>query len=148
MMKLGTIKVVPRLLLCVAALLLASCQVATPASRIENNPVLFAALPEKDKALVQRGEIRAGMSPEAVFLAWGYPNSQPFVGEKDGKCMVRWVYTRMEPVMVTPTWGGPCWGPYGWCHSHYGAPDTAYVPRNTAYVTFEDDKVVSWEARQ
>ncbi len=148
MMKLAAKRPWRHLLMALAALLLAACQVATPATRIEENPVLFASLPEKDKALVQRGQIRAGMSPEAVFIAWGYPNSQPFVGEKDGKRLERWVYTRMEPVMVTPTWGGPCWGPHGW-HCHGGAMmDTAYVPRNTAYVTFENDKVVSWEARK
>ncbi len=146
MMNFRIIKAVPCMAVAAFSLLLSACQVATPATRIEQNPVLFESLPEKDKALVQQGQIRAGMSPEAVFLAWGYPNSRPFVGEKNGKPLVRWVYTRMEPVMVTPTWGGPCWGPYGWCHGHYGMPDTAYIPRNTAYVTFENDKVVSWEA--
>ncbi len=148
MMSFRTIKAMSCVVLAAASLLLASCQVATPASRIESNPVLFESLPEKDKPLVRQGQVRAGMSPEAVFLAWGYPNSQPFVGEKDGKRLVRWVYTRMEPVMVTSTWGGPCWSPYGWHHGCYGMPDTAYVPRNTAYVTFENDKVVSWEAQR
>ncbi len=148
MMSFRKIKVASCLALAAASLLLASCQVATPAARIEKNPVLFESLPEQDRSLVLQGQIRAGMSPEAVFLAWGYPNSQPYVGEKDGKRLVRWVYTRMEPVMVTPTWGGPCWGPRGWCHDHYTAPDTIYIPRNTAYVTFEDDKVVSWETQR
>ncbi len=147
MMNFRTIKVAACMALAAVGLLLSSCQVATPATRIEQNPVLFKSLPEKDRALVQRGHIRVGMSPEAVFLAWGYPNSQPFVGEKDGKRVVRWVYTRMEPVMVTASWGGPCWGPYGWCHGWYGVPDTAFIPRNAAYVTFENDEVVSWEAR-
>ncbi len=130
-----------------AALLLASCRVATPATRIEQNPVLFASLPEADRALVQQGQIRAGMTPDAVFLAWGYPNSQPYVGEKDGKRLERWVYTRLEPVMVTPGWSAPCRGPWGWCHHDYGAADTAYIPRNTAIVTFENGRVASWEAR-
>ncbi len=148
MMSIGTIKVVRRLAVAAVALLLVSCQVATPASRIEKNPVLFDSLPEQDKILVQQGKIRAGMSPQAVFLAWGYPNSQPFAGEKDGKRVVRWVYTTLEPVMVTPAWNGPYWGPGGWYHDYYGVADTAYVPRNSACVTFENDKVISWEARQ
>ncbi len=147
MMKPGIIRATSRMVLLAAALLIASCQVATPASRIEQNPVLFESLPQADKALVQQGQIKVGMSPEAVFLAWGYPNTQPFVGEKGGKRLVRWVYSRMEPVMVTPVWGGPCWGPCGWHHGYSAMADTVFVPRNTAYVTFEDDKVVSWEAR-
>ncbi len=148
MMSTGTIKTASRLAFAAASLLLASCQVATPATRIEENPALFASLPEKDQALVRQGHIRAGMSPEAVFLAWGYPNSQPYTGEKDGKRVVRWVYTTLEPVMVSPSWSGPYWGPYGWTDGFNNMPDTAYIPRNTAYVMFENDKVVSWEARQ
>ncbi len=133
-----------------AACLLSCCQVANPASRIEENPVLFASLPAEDKLLVQRGQIRSGMSPEAVYLAWGYPHSRPSIGEQNGKRMERWVYTRLEPVMVSPAFGvGPCWGPHGWHHCHYhGMMNTAYVPRQAASVLFEDGRVVSWEARR
>ncbi len=143
MMSFRTIKVVSCVCMAAVTLLLASCQVATPATRIEQNPVLFQSLPVEDKLLVQRGQIREGMSPGAVFLAWGYPNSQPYVGEKEGKRLERWVYTRSEPVMVISAWGGACW-----YHSCYSMPDTLYVTRNTASVTFENDKVVSWEAQR
>ncbi len=140
-----------KMLFCAAAvafvLMLPACQVATPATRIEQNPVLFSSLPEADRALVQQGQIRAGMSPGAVYLAWGHPNAQPFVGEENGKRFERWVYTRPEPVMVTPSWDGPCMGPYGRCYGHGGMPDTAYIPRIIATVTFEEGRVVSWEAR-
>ncbi len=148
MMNFRTIRSVPCLALVAVSLLFSACQVATPATRIEQNPVMFESLPEKDKQLVQQGKIRAGMSPEAVFLAWGHPNTQPFEGEKNGKRLLRWVYTRSEPVMVSPAWGAPCPGPYGWCHGYSGMPDTIYIPRNTASVTFEDGKVVSWEAQR
>ncbi len=129
-----------------AALLLPSCQVASPATRIGENPVLFESLPAQDKLLVQQGQIRTGMSPEAVFLAWGSPNTKPYVGEKDGKRLVRWVYTRDEAVMVS-TGGGMHWGGCGWGYDCSLRPDVAFIPRNAASVTFEDDKVVSWEAR-
>ncbi len=143
-----TIRVFLCLLAAVPVLLLSACQVATPASRIEQNPLLFASLPEADRVLVQQGQIRTGMSPNAVFLAWGYPNTQPFLGEKGGKRIERWVYTRPEPVMVTPGWDEPCWGTDGLLHYHgHMGMDTAYVPRNTAEVVFEDGKVVSWESR-
>ncbi len=121
------------------------CQVATPASRIQENPVLFQALPEKDRALVQQGQIREGMSPEAVYLAWGYPDSQPFEGQKDGKHVTRWEYTTLEPVLVN----APC-HPWHCCpyDDFRGMPETAYVRRPAAYVTFENGKVVAWEARR
>ncbi len=127
---------------------LVSCQTATPASRIEENPVMFASLPAEDQLLVQRGQIRTGMSQDAVFLAWGYPNSRPYVGEKEGRRTERWVYTRLTPVMVSPgLHAGYGHGPYGWRHRYYGmAADTAYVPQNAACVSFENGKVISWEA--
>jgi len=131
----------------VLALSLASCQSVTPANRIAANPQVFQSLPAQQKSLVQQGHICEGMSPEAVFLAWGYPNVAPFVGQKDGKTIVRWVYSQMEPVMVTPNWAGPYWGPYGWYDPAYYGSSTAFVPRNTAYVTFENNKVVSWGSR-
>ncbi len=131
-----------------AVLLLPACQVATPASRIEQNPLMFQSLPAEDKLLVQQGQIRSGMSPDAVFLAWGAPNAQPWVGEENGRKIERWLYTTLEPVMVTPAWGGPCLGPRGCWHGYSAAPDTAYIPRNTASVTFENGKVISWEARR
>ncbi len=125
------------------SLFLPSCQVATPASRIAENPALYDSLPEHERGLVQQGQIRQGMSAAAVFLAWGYPNSRPFVGEKEGKHLERWLYTSLEPVVVTPAWRGCVW--YDDCGP---SMDVAYIPRNTACVTFENGRVVSWEARR
>lgn len=137
-----------RLLLCMVPLLISvSCQSATPATRIESNPVLFQSLPADQQLLVQRGKICEGMTPQAVFLAWGYPNSAPYEGEKDGKKITRWVYNTMEPVFVNDSWRGPYWGPYGWYDPYSMGPSTVYIPRNAATVLFENGKVVSWESR-
>ncbi len=136
------------LLTLAAALGFASCQSPTPATRIQENPALYEALPAKDKALVMQGQIREGMSPQAVYLAWGQPDSQPFVGQDKGKRLTRWVYSTLEPVFIDrPYCGWHHCGPYGgyWCG---GGIDTAYVRRPSAYVLFENDKVVSWEAQQ
>ncbi len=128
---------------------LVSCQSATPASRIAENPVLFRSLPQEQQTLVQQGRISEGMSQDAVFLAWGAPNNAPFVGQKDGKNITRWVYTYQEPVMTTPAWGGAYWGPHGWYEpAFYAGPTTVYVPRTAATVLFENNKVVSWESRK
>ncbi len=147
MMSICRIKLIARVTGLAAALLLPCCQVVTPAARIAENPVLFSSLPAEQQQLVQQGKIRTGMSPEAVYLAWGHPNTQPFVGEKEGKRLVRWVYTRQEAVMATPGSAGFHWGTCGWGYGCSLGPEIIYVPRNAAYVTFEDDKVVSWEAR-
>jgi len=137
-----------RLTLCLASLVFfVSCQSATPSTRIESNPVLFQSLPAEQQLLVQQGRICEGMSPQAVFLAWGYPNSAPYEGQKDGKKITRWVYNTMEPVFVNDSWRGPYWGPYGWYDPYPIGPSTVYIPRNAATVLFENGKVVSWESR-
>ena len=71
--------------LCVAATLasvLVSCMASTPGDRISRNPTLYNSLPSYQQQLVQQGRIESGMSPDAVFLAWGAPNSEPVRGEK------------------------------------------------------------------
>lgn len=136
---------------CAAAVLLlspVSCRSATPATRIAENPVLFRSLPEAQQQLVQQGRIAEGMSQDAVFLAWGAPNTAPYVGQKNGKSVIRWVYTYNEPVPVTSNWGPGWWGPYGGWYGPYGIDTgTAYIPRTAASVLFENNKVVSWEQR-
>ena len=49
------------------ALLLGGC--ATPETRISENPGIFQGLSPSDRALVQRGEIRPGLSQGGVYLA-------------------------------------------------------------------------------
>lgn len=126
---------------------LASCQSATPATRIAENPVMFRSLPQEQQVMVQQGRISEGMSQDAVFLAWGLPNNAPYEGQKDGKRITRWVYTYQEPVMTTSSAIGPAyWGPYGWYEpAFYGGVGTVYIPRTAATVLFENNKVVSWE---
>lgn len=137
----------PMLLAVSGALAIVSCQSSTPATRIEKNPVMYAGLPPAQQAAVRQGKVSVGMSQDAVFLAWGLPNSRPYVGEKDGKRVERWVYTVSQPVTVYNDGGawGPTWGgyDYGW-----GGFSTAYVPENAATVVFENGKVISWESRR
>lgn len=133
----------------VAALLLVSCQSSTPASRIEENPVIFRALSPEQQLMVQQGRICKGMSKEAVFLAWGNPGSAPMRGEKAGKAYERWVYTRERAVPVDTFgggWYGGPWGHRGW-YEPYGGMSVMYVPEEAATVTFEQDKVTEWESR-
>ena len=136
-----------------AALSLASC-VSTPASRIQKNPALFNSLPPSQKTLVESGQIAEGMSPPAVFLAWGDPSAVA-EGNLNGKSATRWIYTSLQPVYTPPPsfwagpyWGGPYWGPgfYRPYYPYYN--DVTYVPVNTGYVLFINGKVQSWERRR
>src|SRR5438477_13076030 len=51
------------------ALIFAGC--STTESRIKEHPEIFQSLSANDQALVSRGQIRTGMSQDAVWLAWG-----------------------------------------------------------------------------
>lgn len=138
--------------MCVAVavgLLGTACQSPSPASRIEENPVLFRSLSAEQQLLVQQGRICKGMSKEAVFLAWGNPGSAPLRGEKAGKAYERWVYTRERAVPVDTFgggWHGGPWCRHGW-YEPYGGMSVMYVPEEAATVTFEQDKVTEWESR-
>lgn len=132
-----------------AALTLAACQTANPATRIQANPVIFQSLSAEQQLMVQQGRICKGMTKDAVFLAWGKPAAAPLTGEKNGKRFERWVYTRSRAVPMD-TFGGGWWGcdpwyRYGW--GPYGGVSVAYVPEEIGSVTFENDRVTEWESR-
>lgn len=123
---------------------LSSCQLVTPADRISENRLLFRSLPAEQQLMVQQGRICEGMSPEVVYLAWGNPTQPAVKGQKNGRSYEKWVYSTMQPVMVdTPMWMGAC--RHGWYGG--GGVDTVYVPREVAYVVFENGKVTEWESR-
>lgn len=128
---------------CVACALQA-CAPITPADRIAQNPVIFQSLTPAQQLLVQQGRIEKGMTPNAVLLAWGAPDSQ-IHGEKDGRKLERWIYRGYETVTVMSDPIGPYMGPYGWYDPFYPRTSTAYVPTQAAYVEFVNGKVSSWE---
>lgn len=127
-----------------AACALSSCSSVTPADRIAQNPVIFQSLTPAQQLLVQQGRIEKGMSPDAVILAWGAPDSQ-VQGEKDGRKTDRWIYNGYETVTVMSDSVTPFYGPYGWYDPYYPRTSTAYVPTQRAYVEFVNGKVSSWE---
>lgn len=135
-----------------AGLVFASCAPSTPQARIAKSPEKFAALGSKEQALVQKGEISRGMSPDAVTLAWGFPN-QRFEGSKDSKRTERWDYTTLRPVYTNHFGGlgygyggyGP-YGRYGYSSLGYAmGPEVAYIPDRVASVWFVNHRVESWE---
>jgi hypothetical protein len=90
-----------------AVLLLAAC--SSPESRIAEHRDLYNSLSPGDQQLVANGQIRTGMSQNAVWLAWGSPE-QKAAGAMRGQMTETWIY-----VMYAPAYGyGYGYGyPYG-----------------------------------
>lgn len=134
-------------------LVASSCAPSTPQTRIQQRPDRFAALPAKERSLVERGEIAKGMSEDAVWLAWG-PPAMRYEGYQKGRTSERWDYTAARPVYANHYYGMYGFGGYGH-HGRYGhpysaygfgfAPEVAYVPYRKASVWFVSSRVDSWE---
>lgn len=133
---------------CVAPLLLGACQTVTPQSRIEQNPVMFGMLSPEHKLMVQQGRICEGMTRDAVYLSWGNPNTDPVIGQQDGKSYEKWVYYVYKPVMVDSIgFGAGCWHHGAW-HGGGMSTSTAMVPQEAAWVIFQNNIVTAWESRK
>lgn len=132
-------------------LLLASCAPSTPQTRIQREPGKYEALSQKQRSLVEQGQISRGMPQDAVYLAWGAP-SRVFQGSKEDKLTERWDYAGSRPVYYSNFYGsyGSFYGPYrghGYYHG-YGigfGPEVAYIPYRIASVWFINGRVDSWE---
>jgi len=134
-------------------LLFASCVPSTPQARIQEDPRKFAALSTQHQSLVRQGQLARGMSPDAVYLAWGRP-SGVFQGSKNGQVTERWDYAGSRPVQVSSFYGSYNYGYGGYRHhGHYGysgvgvgfGPEIAYVPYRIGSVWFINHRVDSWE---
>jgi hypothetical protein len=149
-----------------SALALASC--STTETRISKHPEIYQTLSPRDQALVSQGKIRAGMSLNAVWLAWGSPDRK-IMGNMRGRPTETWIYISYT------TYPYPYYGPgygYGYgfgftsvgfvgTHRHggrsfvfFGDPfyDPFYysyippsIPYPTKTVTFVNGRVVSFQ---
>ncbi|MBB5031089.1 hypothetical protein [Prosthecobacter vanneervenii] len=140
-----------------AAVLFVQCS-STPQTRIEKNPQMFTKLSPKERHLVTHGLICEGMGRDAVFLAWGRPDSVS-VGVNRGRESENWTYEGQQPVrsmnmglgMGFGGWGPygyGGWGPYGFGGFPYWNSGTSvsYVPYTAGVVEFVGGKVVSWKS--
>ena len=89
-----------------SALILTSC--STPETRISKHPEIYQGLSARDQAMVSQGQIRAGMSRTAVWLAWGSPD-QRAAGAMRGQMTETWIY-----VNYAPAYGYGYGYPYGY----------------------------------
>jgi hypothetical protein len=102
------------LALSASALVLSGC--STTESRINEHPEIFQSLSPNDQALVSRGQIRTGMSRDAVYLAWGSAD-QRVAGAMRGKSTETWIYTATASY---PYGGFGGYGAYGGPYGRFG----------------------------
>lgn len=128
------------------SVLVCSCAVQNPQTRIEKNRPLFDSLSPKHQDLVAKGEIAEGMPYPAVFLALGNPDRKSR-GRREGRDFDRWDYTSLQPVMHNNFhygyWGG--WGRYHRMHGWGLGQSIEYIPYRSSSVWFMNGKVDSWE---
>jgi hypothetical protein len=154
-----------------SVLVLASC--STTETRISGHPEIYQTLSTKDQALVSQGQIRAGMSQNAVWLAWGSPDRK-IVGNMRGRPTETWIYVNYT---TAPYGYGYPYGPYRYgygygfgftsvgfvgSHHHHGGRSFvffgdpffdpfyySYIPPSIPYptktVTFGNGRVVSFQ---
>jgi hypothetical protein len=124
------------------SLVLTSC--STIESRISEHPEIYRNLSSRDQALVNQGHLRAGMSANAAWLAWGSPDFK-VIGNMRGHFTETWIYVHY----ATYPYYGP-YGPFGF----FGDPfyDPFYyslIPPSIPYpyktVTFSNGRVVSFQ---
>lgn len=114
-------------------LLLTGCATSSIASRKKERAASFAALSPELKTLVSDGQIRRGMSEDAVYIAWGKP-AQVLQLEDANGLSVTWIYT-----------GGWMEETRYW-YSYRRVPETDYQPRTyvRAEIIFVNGLVQSW----
>ena len=112
------------------AMIFSGC--ATPGGRISQHPEIYQSLSPRDKALVSQGQIRQGMTTDAVWLAWGTAD-QKIPASIHNRPAETWVYLRYQ---TPPSYGGPY---------YYGPFDWSYIPPKFIYpiraVTFSSGRV-------
>ena len=78
-----------------AILLTTGCE--TPRTRAHLHPGAFAKLSPADQRLVLTGEVRDGMSTDAVYIAWGAPDEKR-VASGGKETSESWLYRRQITV--------------------------------------------------
>lgn len=129
--------------LLLGSLLLAGCATSTIESRKQERPAAYDALSPEQKKLVDNGQIKVGMSQDAVYLAWGRPADVLQNETQQGKSTI-WLYT--GTVMQESRF---------WTYREISRdgttflerfPEREYYPQDyvRAEIVFVDGKVSSW----
>ena len=132
-------------LLALLALSLAGCATSNIESRKKERYNAYSELSTEQRAAVDAGQIKVGMTMDAVYIAWGKPHDV-VAGETAAGAQVVWLYygTRL---MGYSYWGYRGFGYYGAPHHLYGPAiyyDTVPVGYVRAEVIFEKGVVKQW----
>jgi hypothetical protein len=134
-----------RILALLALVVLSGC--STVESRIKERPEVYNNLPQKQKTLVAQGEVTEGMSPAAVYLAWGNPD-QVITGSERRRPVEEWVYEATRSQLIADYRPSPIF--YGRHGRYYGGWDYIFEPivvtQSYPYksIRFEDGRAVAW----
>jgi len=122
------------LLVLLAGLLLAGCASSTVDFRRRERAASFSALTPEFQTLVLDHQIRRGMTPDAVYIAWGKP-AQILHQQDNNGVVTTWLYEGnwVDEVRY-------------WPYNYSRTPSTDYDIRAyvSAEVTFMDDLVTNW----
>lgn len=124
---------------------LAGCKTATIESRRAERAAGYAALAPEQRQLVDQGQIKSGMTEDAVYIAWG-PPWEILRGESEGRFTTTWIYRGTW-------WDEQTYWSYrtarqGGRYYEFPVLDRTSVPRSyvMAEVVFADGIVKNWRA--
>jgi hypothetical protein len=132
------------IVLLLGLLLLAGCATSTVESRRKEKYGTYSTLPPDEKELVDKGQIKTGMSQDAVYIAWGAPAQVLQNQAGNNGVQTVWLYegttmqeTRYWTFREVPHGGHVFFERY---------LDRDYDPRNyvSAELVFVDGKLASW----
>ena len=133
-------------ILALLAFLLAGCATSNIESRKKERYHAYSELPTEQRAAVDAGQIKVGMTMDAVYIAWGKPH-QIVAGETPAGAQVVWLYIGTQ-LQGYSSWGyrgfGPYRGPYGRFYGPMFYYDHLPVSYVRAEVIFEKDVVKQW----
>jgi outer membrane protein assembly factor BamE (lipoprotein component of BamABCDE complex) len=122
-----------RIVILMAGLALTGCATSsTVQSRVEERNAAFTAMPADVRASVAAGQLKAGMNPDAVYIAWGAPSQVTKGGNEAGETET-WFYFGGY-VQQTRYWGSR--------RMYYDYYPATYV---RAQVMFADGLVKQWQ---
>jgi hypothetical protein len=118
--------------LLLAGLVVTGCATSTIDARKRERAAAYASLPPEYKTLVNEGQIRRGMTEDAVYIAWGKPAQILHQEDQNGAATI-WLYE-----------GGWMEETRYWTCRWYPVND--YQPRTyvRAEIVFVNHQVASW----
>ena len=129
------------------AILASGCATSTIETRKQERYSSYASLAPEARALIDKGQIKTGMSMDAVYISWGKPSQIITEQSANGADVTHWVY-HGTTYRECRYWNYHYY-PHG-RYGYYGTPalDYDYVPMSyvAAEVIFENGVVKQWRS--